>query len=328
MSDTKRKAFDPEAAWRSPDGKANAIALKANHPGSFMAIAELDALGHRILQRASSAHRADGMDRLVGMSMLRRSVTHFVGIRHLFEASAVEQTKPSLRAEFEGMLAIRYLIYGGQRYLGDALPTNARRREARARYFYVAAKRRMVYSEQALLDGRSGRVGVRPESRVAIADEIRATRNHLERHFQAQSAAFGPLLCFHPEKKRRKYHDPRKWYSFGFRRKHVNSVRALAGRFGWTWEYDVLYDAFSGLVHPSGIRHDAEIVERRLEIFSPYMAEAFPLLCKWSCYWQSYILTWAATAYHPDSIADVQDVWRRITPALDLLPDDIPAGLL
>lgn len=316
-----------DTLWRSPDGVDNAAALRAAYPGAFAAIAELDALGHRTLQRAASAQHGADIDALVGLSMLRRAVTHFVGIRHLFEASAVEQAKVELRAQFETLLAFRYLVHGGRKHVPLETPSSTSRREARARYFYVAAERRKIYTQQALLDGRFGPQRVQPENRRAMRKDTMSIRARLEKHFPAQSAAFGPLRCFHVEKKKRRYHNARDWYSFGFRRSTVNNIRALAKRLGWIWEYEVLYDAFSGLIHPRGISHDAEIVGKQLHIFSPYMADAFQLLCKWSCHWQLYVLTWAIKAYHPGSLSDAQRVFKKVRPSLNHLKDTVPSGL-
>lgn len=315
-----------QTLWQSPDGIGNANALQTKYAGAFEAIAELDAFGHRLLNRAASASRASDIDKLVGLSMLRRAVTHFVGFRHLAEASALEQAKLSVRAQFETLLAFRYLTHGGRRNISLFTPTSNVRRETRSRYFYVAAERRKIYTNQALLDGRWGRQGVLPANRRAMRREVSGIRKRLESHFPAQTARYGPLLCLNPDTRKRKYWDSQEWYSFGFRATKVNTVRALAKRLGWIWEYEVLYGAFSGLMHPRGIDHDGRIVEGRFEIFSPYLADAFELLCNWSCHWHLHILAWAVKAYHPGSLSDAQAVHLKTKPLLAPLEPSLPPG--
>lgn len=317
-----------ETLWRSPDGDSNAAVLRAHHADVYTALAELDAFGHRLLKRATDASSGDGIDALVGLSMLRRGVTHFVGIRHLFEASAIEPGKLGIRAQFETLLAARYLVHGGRSRVSIEVPTSARQREARARYFYVAAERRKIYSRQALLDGLWGRQKISRQDRRAIASELSSERQRLDNKFPTQQLAFGPFLFRAPKGKRRHF-DKQEWYSFGFRSRKVNSVRALARRYHWLWEYEMLYSAFSGLMHPRGITHDAAISSTgSFEIFSPYMAEAFELLSNWTCRWQFVMLGYLAKAYHPASLDDARAIDKKIQPILRALQTDIPAGLL
>ena len=326
-SPVTKRSREIETLWRSNDRQQNSAALHVNYSGAFTVLAELDALGHRILKRAADAQREGETEALVGLSMLRRAVTHFVGIRELMEVSAVEQTKVIIRAQFETMLAFRYLVHGARKNVALETSTSKRQREIRARYFLVAAMRREVYAIQMALDGRSGlkprRANVQP-----MLEESREIRERLDRQLPRQSAAFGPYACFNAVAHKRRYHDAREWFSFGFRRQRVNSVRQLAARLGQLWEYEVLYDAFSGLIHPRGIVHDAMIADGKLEIFSPYMADAFQLLCKWSCSWQGFILAWAVKAYHPPSLGDAQAVAKKVSPLLDKLSTALPAGLL
>jgi hypothetical protein len=316
-----------ESLWRSSDGRQNATALRANYPGAFTALAELDALGHRILRRATAAQRDGEVEAWIGLSMFRRAITHFVGIRHLMEVSAVEQSKVLIRAQFETMLAFRYLVHGAKKNISLATPTPKRQREIRSRYFLVAAERRRVYEIQALLDGLWGTTP-RRENVQAMNDEVAEILQRLNRELLTQQTKFGPLRCFNPNWKSRQYRDDREWFSFGFRRSRVNTVRALASRLGSLWEYEVLYAAFSGLIHPRGTAHDGVIVDGQLQLFSPYMTNAFQLLCKWSCSWQSLILAWAVKAYHPESLSDAQAVGKNVSPLIFQLSDKLPEGLL
>jgi len=102
----------------------------------------------RIGGGAPSAHP---FDFLAGSAILRRSVTIFAGVRHLLEGSLVEPAKLLARAQFETLLAGRYLVHGGRGHYTPAILTSARQREVRARYFYVAAERRDVYARRSSL---------------------------------------------------------------------------------------------------------------------------------------------------------------------------------
>jgi len=313
--------------WRSPDGQTNATGLQANYADAFHAIGEIDALGHRLLTRMAADIKIERVDELVGVALMRRLVTQFVGIRHLFEASAVEPAKLGVRAQFEGLLAVRYLMFGGRRQVDFHSAIDARRREGRARYFYVAAERRDIYMRQVLLD-----YGYRFERRRAqrrdLKREIAAGIARLDKAFAPQQRAFGQLRCLAKKKSERYYHDPRTWFSFGFAKAKVRSIRALAEKLGYEWEYDVLYAALSGLTHPSGIGHDTKLEGKKLNVFHPYMAEAFPLLCFWSSWWQLYMCMWMAKSYSPASVPDVQDITWKVRVALNSLDPQLPDGFM
>ena len=312
--------------WYSQDGKDNALALQATYPAVFEAIAELDALGHRMLARAASPKITD-IDRLVGVAMMRRAATLFVGVRHLFEASAIEPAKLVLRASFETLLAFRYLVHGGKSKVDLFTPSDPRMREARARYFFVAAERQLVYSRQSLLDGRWGGRKVSGLERQRLKDEVQAEIARLQQQFPAQTRAFGVYRCYMPPKQRR-YFDARDWYSFGFKSGKVKNIRALAARFKWLGEYELLYASFSGMMHPRGISHDAKITDQGYEVYHPYMAEAFELLAYWACGWQMMILAAAMQAYTPETLPDAQSVSAKIAPVLRALNVGIPDGLI
>ncbi len=314
-------------AWRSADGQANAHGLQANFAEAFVAIGEIDALGHRLLTRMSVNAKIEKIDQLVGVAIMRRLVTQFIGIRHLLEASVVEQAKLGVRAQFESLLAVRYLIFGGRRRVSFNSASDARRREGRARYFFVGAERRDIYARQVLLDN-GWRFGSRPAQRRKLRREIVSSIAHLDKLFPAQQAKFGPLRCLAKKKSQRRNWDSRTWFSFGFRGKTVNSIRALARKLGYEWEYDVLYAALSGLTHPAGINHDVKFKGKTVEVFHPYMAEAFELLCLWSVGWQLQMCVWMAKSYDPSSIPDVQAVFTQTRPAINALHPKLPDGLM
>ena len=315
--------------WRSEDGQNNATALQVQYAAAFDAVAEVDALGHRVLHRVSGDKITD-VDRLVGVATIRRAVTLFVGIRHLLEASAIEPCKLVIRAQFETLLAFRYLVHGGKRVVGLQTKSDARKRESRARYFMVAAARQLIYSRQSLLDGRWGERRVLPADRKSLKKRLKAEivteTARLRTQYPAQTKAFGPYRCY-PARGRAVYHDFLEWYSFGFRKKNVKTVRALAAHLGWAAEYEMLYASFSGMMHPRGISHDGKVTDGGFEVYHPYTPEAFDLLTRWACAWQMLFLAVAMHSYSPESTPDVQAIRDKIAPALDALSARIPDGL-
>lgn len=311
--------------WRSPVGSGNAEILRVNHAEVFSAIAEIDALGNRLFKRASDT-KIEKVNHLVGLSLLRRILTIFVGVRHLFEASAIEASKLVIRSQFETLLAIRYLVHGGRRDITPLLPSSERAREVRARYYMTAASRTEIYRRQAVLDGRFRSKVAEPSDRLGLQDEIASEIKKLDKKFKAQNFRFGALACYPPKGKKPQYHDRKKWYSFGFRKKETNTVKQLATRFGWADMYSFTYDLFSSLSHPSGYGHDLEIEDGRVELYSPYMAEAFELLAFFSCGWQCNALILLAKAYNPSTVSDAQAVYVRVQQAINRLKVEIPPG--
>ena len=312
--------------WRSPDGEQNALNLRAHYADVFNAVAEIDALGHRLLKRTSDSLSGNHLEAIVGLALLRRAVTLFVGLRHHFESSTLEPAKLELRALFETLLAYRYIVHGGRRNLGTEVLSSRASREARARYFYVASRRRFIYKQQAMLAGEWGRQELSRAKRADMRKDIADIVTELDSKFVTQQRAFGAFRFAGPG--RRWYFDDRQWYSFGFRRGRVNTIRALARRMGWLWEYEVLYDAFSALSHPRGISHDVEITGSQLSVYHPYMSDAFELIVNWACQWQFYVLIWAVKTYSPTSLPDLQNIHKKTKPALGKLRHDIPPGFL
>lgn len=314
--------------WRNPDGLQNALAVRAHYSDALKAMEELDRLGHRLLERATKDLEVDRIDPLVGVALIRRSIMLFVAIRHLFEDSLVEPAKLQMRAQFETLLAVRYLAYGGKRDIPLLEPTHTRQRESRARYFYVAAERRKLYARQALLDGRWGRESLGRKARKALRAELVHNLALLDKLFPTQQKAFGPLRCFGTRSKRR-YHDPYPWYAFGFRKRDVTGVRQLAKRFGHLRDYEIMYDAFSALTHPRGVSHDLTIDHETgtMEVHHSYAPSSFELLCSWSCLWQQGILIALTKAYHPATLPDAQTVNKRVSKLIsDLDASDLGIG--
>lgn len=314
------------ANWRSQEGLNNALALQATYPAAFAALAELDALGHRLLHGLGTNLHIDRIDSLVAVALLRRTVTQFVGIRHLLEASVVEHAKLGLRAQFETLLSVRYLLYGAKGHIDRDTPSSPTRRESRARYYFVAADRLSIYARFALLDGHWGRSRIPRKQRSAIRREAFQNLARLDKEFPVQQNAFGPLLCLPSRRGKPRYHDSRQWFSFGFRTSKVTTIRHLASRLGYLREYEMLYAALSGLTHPRGVSHDVKLAGDHLSVYHPYMAEAFELLCAWACGWQTFLLAWFNLVYDPGSFDDAKAVFIKNRPAIKALNARLPDG--
>jgi hypothetical protein len=298
---------EPSTNWQSPDGLQNAQALNAMHPSVFSAIAEIDNLGHQILKRAIDAADVSSVDRIVGLSLLRRLITAFVGIRHLLEASAVQPALILARSQFEVFLSLQYLVHGGHRRPSLRTPSSLRRRDTRARFFMAASIRSGIYRRQAVLDGKEGlgrRLG--RGIRRALTAEIQSEIGRLRQHYAAQDPHFGPFCCYPTGGTKPRYHDSSQWYSFGFRKKTVNSVKALATQFGFLKMYSLIYGPLSDLGHARGIQPDVTIGEGRAEIHSPYNPDAFEFVAYFACTWQLLALAYAAKAYCPEGHSDLQ----------------------
>jgi hypothetical protein len=275
--------------WWSPDGRENAKFVQAHHSEAFSALAELDALGNRILSRLLSQGTIARLDVLVGTTLLRRAVTQFVGIRHLMWASAVDPAKLLDRALFETLLATRYLVHGARRNLELRTPSNPRNREIRARYFVVGSIRDEIYQRQAMLDRVWNHSRIPADTRQGIQDEIDSRVATLNRLFPVQHKRFGRFAFDKPTGKR--YHDFMKWYSFGFRRGKIpTSIQGLAHRFDWLDTYWLLYKPFSEMNHPVNFSHDIRISESKADILHAYVPDDFDSVVHWACSWQGLIL--------------------------------------
>jgi hypothetical protein len=308
--------------WRSAEGTQAALALTTNYPQVFSAIAEIDALGHRLLKRVAGVLRTDAIETLVVAALLRRLVTQYVGIRHLLEASAVEQTKPLMRAQWETRLAIKALLKDEE---ADQAAT-ADIRESRARFYYVAAERQAAYAHKALIDGVSGET-VRTESAAAaIQVDLDNIIARLSNSFPNEMEAFGPLR-YQNSRRKPLYYDHLEWYTLARPVRKPASLRELAESLKVGWEYHMMYGALSGSTHARGITHDVRVVPPgELEIFHPYMSDAFELVAHWSSMWQLDSLIAVVDAFHRDSKPDVESVYRKVIQTLHGLSNEPPVG--
>lgn len=317
-----------DSLWESPHKHENVVFLRAKHPGIFEALARLDALGFRLFQRLPGDLVVESPDAMVGLVFLRRLSTVLVGIRHLLEASAVEQAKPLVRSAFELYLSVRYLAYGAKHPITPETETNYLGRETRARYYYVEAQRVSIYQRQAVIDGAWGHAPPPAEKGAAMEEEIQERLKKLEREYPVQQQNFGPLRCRSRPKGQRGYYDKKNWYSFGFRKKRVTNIRELAEALNAVRDYHLVYSHLSGLVHPSGTRHDVDFLDDGMALYSPYMLEAFELLSVYTCYWIGMGLMFLTRAYHEESIEDAERVLRFVNRQLDEIDFNLPAGFL
>lgn len=307
--------MDLGSHWRAQDAIDNTIALHMRFPNEFAALTAVDQMGHRLLQRIGNISTAAKIDDLVGMALLRRSVTVFAATRRLLESSLVEPAKLPARSQFELLLATRYLVHGGARSVPLERSADPNRRETRARYYYVAGERNKLYRRQAMLDGKTDSPAIGRTERKRVRREAADTEQRLRLQYPVQWARFGDLAYRLPKPR---YRDAVKWYSFGFRRQSIRTVRSLAKRFGWLWQYDWLYSSWSSFMHAESITHDISIEAGTANVFSPYLAEAsFGNLCFWTTAWQTMLCGWLAKAYQPSSLNDVQRVHLATNQMLD-----------
>jgi len=149
----------------------------------------MDAQGYRRAQQ--------GVDRIVGTALLRRSITAFVGIRELLTDSLVQPALVLMRSHFETFLSLRYLIHGSRRRLWLTSPSSPQMRERRARYFMASSIRTGIYRMQAVLDGRSGARRPSRATREAIEQGTRRRTGSASGKLRGAECAIRPaeMLC-------------------------------------------------------------------------------------------------------------------------------------
>ena len=321
--------------WRSPVGVHNAEELRSVHSDAFYALSEVDRLGHRMLARVPQSFRRSStpsdsltstdIDVIVAVAMLRRSVMLLAGIRVLLENSVVESSKPLIRTHWELRLAIRYLVYGSQDSTVSTFVLDAVARQSRARYFFADHLRRKIYRHYSLLDGRLSSSPPTGTEREELQDSIRLIVEQLKRDVPTEHDDFGEFRCRRTHGPR--YHDHLQWFSFGFEQPpRVRSLRALADKLNCLREYDVLYDALSGISHARGLEHDLSFEEYRIGVLHPHLPDAFEQLCFFAGRGQLQNLKWIGTAYAPTSTEDWEHTVTEIDHHFERLDASLPAG--
>ena len=315
--------------WYSPDCIQNEQVLSTTRGEMLTTMASVDQQGHSVLEGALSAYHGDPWETTVGLSLLRRAVVQFEGVRYLCERSSVQSASLPARALFETMLATRVLVYGARRYISGLTPLSTLGRERRARLFRVDELRREIYRRKAALDGRFGRRFGGAKVRAGVQEEIDTHINYLERRFPAQHRTFGPLRCF-PKKGKPQYHDEFPWFAYVFsqsKRKQRRSVRALSIAFGWGTGYEMLYDAFSGFGHARGLNYDTEVEPGSIAIRVPHAPDDFDTISMCATRWQLLMLSYLSRTYHPPSRQQVHQLEVQSRPILDALAASVPLGI-
>lgn len=316
-----------QAAWRSPTGQDNAIALGQLYPGGFAAIAEFDRIGHLLLHRAGLAAEASGLEAVVGVALLRRAVALFTGLRTLFDASAIDPAKALVRAHFELYLTYRCLAYGDLAHLHLDSPTTAAEREPRAARYYVAAERRTLRSRALILQPGSPFPPNSESERPAMAAELDSEIQRLRTTFPNEWSYFGDVDAAGLVKRVGGREEP-PWFAKEFEPRRVWSIRALAESYDYGWEYEFLYDAWSALVHARGIRQDVTVGDGEVLVHHPHDPQWFQSLAYWSLGWHGMLLMTAAKWHAPIMVPDLQRLHTRHRSDIDQLqPRDFPSLL-
>jgi hypothetical protein len=253
--------------WRLPAAADNAHALRTSFADGFHAIAEFDRIGHLVLHRVGEGGPAP-LEQVVGIAMLRRAITVFTALRTLLESSLADPARALARAQFELWLNYRCLAYGSLPEIALETPTESSAREPRARRFFVASERRGLLSRAMILHPASHYAPKSVEDRDALESEMSDELYRLRAQFPAEWAYFGDMKPDATSVIQAVTRDPY-WFSAEWPNRSVGSIAQLSYAFGYRWEYDYLYDAYSALVHARGIRHDVAFDEGQMNVRHP-----------------------------------------------------------
>ena len=305
-------------AWRSPAGERNARALREQYGDGFLALGEYDRIGHLLLYRAGKKSPATRYEEIVGVAVLRRAIMLFTGVRTLLEASLPDVAKAPARAYFETWLNYRCLAYGSERHISLEFPTASNAREPRARRYYVAAERRALRARAVALSTTSKYPPPTLADRNALEDELTSEIGRLKERYPEEWRYFGDVT----EASVRAHvggRQERPWFEAEFPDGKVKSVAALANAFDYGWEYDVLYDAFSALVHSRGIGHDVTLGTDEMTVHLPHDPAWFELIAFVVTGWHLMLLMTAAKWQAPEMIVQLQQLHTRHRAALETL---------
>jgi hypothetical protein len=310
--------------WISKDARDNATALRRHYREGFTAIAELDRLGHSLLHAAGSPHEPAVLEQIVGIALLRRAVSTFSSVRALLESALPDPARAPARALFEIWLNYRCLAYGAESDIALETRTERTSREPRAHRFFVASERRGLRSRAMVL---LPDIRFRPstvEQRDAIEKELAVELYRLRKHFPTEWRYFGDCPPDPAIVTQRVKADPH-WFAAEWVDGSVTSIGQLAHAFGYEWEYDFIYDAFSALVHARGVRHDVEIEGRQAGIRHPNDDAWFCIVAYYAVHWQQSLLTTAAKWHHPETLRELQAMNIRYRDAIATLePKELP----
>lgn len=342
-SPTSALPVNRNAPWVCPSGAHNARQLHREHPDAMYAIAELDRVGHEVLSRygdtppeAPTGDATPGattsadlaLEHVVGLALLRKTVTAFAGLRTLIDGASLDPAKAVCRTLFEVWMATRCYAYGATPVIFADTASLPSDRAARSRYYYVATQRRALRSRALILSPRSPYRRTDLASLDALEGELTEQLNQLRTDYPAEWDYFGDITPARLIDTAR-FDDEPAWYTPVFRSAPVHSIRDLAHAYAYAWEYDVIYDLFSGQVHPRGWAADLEIDEDGVNVLHPRNPEAFPLIGFYGASWQSMSLLAAARVHAPGALPAVyafEREWRPHLRALDPLPSLLRLG--
>lgn len=318
-------AFD----WNSPVGEQNALALRTKHADVFTALAEIDRLGHLMLTRAGASTPVDPANPeewITGIGLLRRAVTTFAATRTLLKAASIDPAKALTRMHFELHLTYRVLTHGGAARAALETPLDVAGRVARGRRYRVADMRRGLRTRALLLAPNSPHRVDDAEKYDALRKELRDELKRLRANYATEWAEYGELSEDQLLNGRVGDREPA-WYtaSFPSHAKPVVTIKQLAHALGTSWEYDILYDALSGQVHPRGWSSDVTIDDDGVDVHHPHNPEWFAFIAFYASTWHLMLLMAAARAYAPVMIETLQQFDRTHMPAMRALD---PSGAL
>lgn len=291
-------------AWKSPIGTQNSAALRELHPGAFDAIAELDRLGHMLLDRVTGGESAEGIDWLVGAALLRRAVANFAGLRALAEASSIDPAKAIARAHFELWLHYKCFVYGDEKYPSPTTPIDRAERKIRASRYYVAAQRRGLRSRALVLAPDSKYPPKAAEARALLERELHEEYVRLRTEFRAEWKFFGDVALERIIKHVGGRDEP-PWYSGSFANTKIRNIRDLAHYYEMHWEYDFVYDALSSQLHPRGLSGDLTLGSNDVAIHHPANPDWFTFIAFWTTAWHQMLLIAAARVLVPAAVAEL-----------------------
>ena len=160
--------------------------------------------------------------------------------------------------------------------------------------------------------------------RTALREELLREIERLRREFPQEWAYFGDI----DEARVLRYvggRDEPAWFGAEFAGRNVNTVARLADAYGRKWEYDVLYDAFSALVHSRGTAHDVTIAGHTVEVHHPHDPTWFELISYFSLTWHMIFLLTAAKCHVPEMVPQLQQLHTRHREDIaSLEPTDFP----
>ena len=307
--------------WRSPDGQANALALRATHPGVFAALGEFDRMGHLTLRRATEGGAIDTIEGLVGIALLRRAATVFAGLRQLLETSLPDPAVVLLRTYFEIWLQYRCLAYGTLNPISLETQTTRQDREPRATRFYLASLRRGLRSRALIVGPESRHAADSPEGAARLEEELRGEIERLRETFPDEWEYFGDL-DEHALVRRIVGREEPAWFADLIEPRPSSSIAALAGALGATWEYDFLYEAWSAFAHGRGISKDLSREGEKMGVHHPHRPTWFELVAFLTLSWHGLLLITAAKWLTPVMVPQLQDLYTTHRDAMNAIEVD------